>query len=283
MPKISLVYNLDSRPKLLDAMTTTADCDGGCRCVDFFTHGLINKINFSSPYELEVIVYVDVHDPVPCEALDFFEKMKDEGHLHQLVMEPHTKERWGQRYGKCNNDLLYVEALSLATGDYIVHIDADMILYRKPAFDFMGTCLEWLKEYNYVSLPGDFSPDCGRREDWPHLDYWWASTRFLVCKKETLPPKDELLKCFNNQYLQKAYGKLARPNCLEHILGVIAGDGNIFYPPNDLDNYLIASWQTYWKGTIEKLNQMPYEQVKAYIVEKCGGLHGANDVVGQPL
>lgn len=285
MKTISLVYNLDSRPKFLDTMTTTADADGGCRCIDFFTHGLLNKMEFFFPHELEVIVYVDVHEPIPDDVLELFEKMKRDGMIHKLVMKPHTPERFGQAYGKHNNDLIYAKSLSLATGDYVAHFDSDIVAYKRPEWDAFNEYANWLERYAYVSIPSLFTPDCLDFNDpmWRHMDYVWASTRFFICKRETLPPLEEMLRCFDNRYLKVTYGTTAKPNCLEHILGVIAGNGNVFYPPMNLYHYLLVSWAAYWRGTIEKLNSMPYDQIHDYFLNSCGGIHGANDVVGQPL
>jgi hypothetical protein len=282
---ISLIYNLDSRPKFLDEMTTTADCDGGCRCVDFFTHGLLNKINFLTPHELEVIVYIDVHEPIPEKTLEFLEQMKRDGRIHKLIMKPHTTERFGSRYGKKNNDLIYAESLSMATGDYVVHFDSDIVAYKKSGFDICAKYFELLEQYAYVSIPSLFSPNCidVNSPVWKHLDYMWASTRFIVCKRKTLPSLDEMLQCFDNNYLNKKYGTFAKPNCVEHILGLIAGRGNVFYPSLNLSNYLIVSWVSYWKGVIEKLNTMPYDKIYDYFINQCGGIYGANDVCGKPL
>jgi hypothetical protein len=266
-------------------MTTTADADGGCRCVDFFTHGLINKIEFLKPYETEVIVYVDVHEPITENVLEFFEKMKKVDRLHKLIMKPHTDERFGKAYGKKNNDLIYAESLSMATGDYVAHFDSDIVAYKQPGFDVCEKYMQWLDRYDYVSIPSAFSPDCLDFNDpmWRHMDYVWVSTRFFICKRETLPSLDEMLRCFDNKYLKEHYGTTAKPNCVEHILGAIAGNGNVLYPFPDLENYIIVSWASYWRGVIEKLNQMPYEKVHDYFINDCGGIHGANDVCGQPL
>ena len=244
MKTISLVYNLDSRPKFLDKMTTTADADGGCRCIDFFTHGLLNKIEFLKPYETEVIVYVDVHEPIPESVLEFFDKMQSEGRLHQLIMKQHTDERYGKAYGKKNNDLIYAESLAMATGDYVVHFDSDIVAYRRSEFSAVNAYMNWLEKYSYVSTQSLFSPNCVDFDEpiWRHMDYEWASTRFFICKRETLPPMDEMMMCFDNRYLEATYGTTAKPNCIEHILGVIVGTGGVLYPPQDLTNYAIVSW-----------------------------------------
>ena len=285
MKTISLVYNLDTRPKFMADMTTTADCDGGCRCIDFFTHGLLNKIKFLAPYELEVIVYVDVHEPVPENVLEAFEKFKREGKLHKLVMKDHSPEAFGKQYGKNNNDLIYAESLSYATGDYVTHFDSDIAAYKRPEFSVANEYMNWLEMYDYVSIPSPYTPNCidFQHEIWRHMRYMWASTRFFICKRKTLPDFDEMVRCFDNRYLANKYGAWAMPNCLEHILGVISGTENVFYPPMELDKYLIVSWSQYYKGTLERLNVWPYEKVKEYILTGCGGIHGCNDVVGQPI
>lgn len=284
MSKISLVYNLDTRRGFLDDYTTTIVGDGGCRSVDFFTDGLLNKLEFLSPHEIELIIYVDIHEPIPDEVLEFFDEMINTDKIHQLVVRPHTSERFGKVYGKANNDLIYAESLSMATGDYVVHFDSDMFAYKKEGFDICQLYFGLLETYAFVSMPSIHSPNCTDKNNpiFKGLGYQWASTRFFICKKETIPSLDEMKRCFDNKYLRQTYGKPAQPNCLEHILGVMAGKDKVIYPPFDLDNYIVASWASYHKGTFKQLGGLEYKKIKEYVMDTCGGIHGANDVLCEP-
>jgi hypothetical protein len=279
--KISLIYNLDTRPKFLDEYQEINAGSGGCQSIDFFIEGLENKIKFFEGYELEVIVYIDIHEEIPGDTVIKLNKMKAQGVINVLIIEPHTDERYGSDYSKNNNDLIYAECLSLATGDYVAHFDSDVIAYKAPGVDMFEFYRYLLDKYLFVSIPSNHSPHCVPK-DHPILEplgYQWASTRFFICRRETLPSLVELKKCFDNNYLKNKYGLYALPNCIEHILGVIAGPDQVYYPPLEMDSYFIASWASYHQGTIETLNKKDYNIVKKYIVDTCGGIQGVGDVV----
>lgn len=288
MKKLSLIYNLDSRRKWLNDMTSTAEGEGGCRSIDFFTHGLFNKIAFlrSPLVEIDVFVYIDEYEPVPSDVLSAMDEICKACNVKWTYKKvKHSLERFGSKYGKHNNDLIYVNSLAEATGDYVAHFDSDIAAFRRPDYDITAHYIDWLERYKYVSCQSLHSPNCIDFNDpaWKHMDYMWASTRFFICKRETLPERDELIRCFNNGYLEQKYGKLAKPNIVEHILGVIAGDNQVFYPPVDIDRHMVISWATYYKGVLDNLNSMEYPDIAKYIVEECGGIHGANDVVAKPF
>lgn len=271
--KLSLIYNLDTRKGWRDKRTSLDQNDGGCRSEDFFIYGLENKRNFinDKKYETEVIVYVDVHEPLTPEIEDYLHMVCD-----KLIIMPHTPERYGKAYRKNNNDLIYAEVLSLATGDYVIHFDADTFCYRNDTFDATEYYISLLDKYKYVCMPSNDSPYVLSRghELMKGLGYQWASTRFFICKRETLPDINELTKCFDNKYLKEHYGKVARPNCVEHILGVMAGEPReILYPFMRPDDYLMFSWGTYYKGIYEYLSILEYNDIKKYIMEDCNNAH----------
>jgi hypothetical protein len=243
---------------------------------------LQNKLDFIGDYEIETILYIDRHEEIPSAIMEQLESKFDDGTISQLIILDHTKERYGSKYGKNNNDLIYAQCLAKATGDYVIHFDADVVAYRDPGYDAIAEYVELLKWYKFISIPSFHTPNCVPIDSPIKTPYRWASTRFFICKRESIPSFDEMVNCFDNAYLKDKYGQEAKPNCLEHILGVISNDG-VLYPPMELEKYLIVSWAEYWSGTIQKLNSMPFEKVVEYIEESCGGIHGANDVIGKQI
>ncbi|MHC4270622.1 MAG: hypothetical protein ACYSTS_19500 [Planctomycetota bacterium] len=229
--------------------------------------GLREKIKFIGNHEIEVIVYVDKHIQIPSHIRLELESMEFFGKINKLIIKDHTDERYGKKYGKNNNDLIYIESLSHATGDYIVHFDADTLAYEKEDYDAIGEHIKLLDKYDYVSIPTPDSPYCVSPDSsiMKGLKYQWASTRYFICKRETIPNTEELLKCLDNKYLKNKYGMIAKPNCLEHILGVIAGPDKVYYPPVDEENYYITSWGSYFNGIIHELSKMDYKDVIKYI------------------
>ena len=106
MPKISIVINVDSRPQNDKAEQMFS---GTCNW-DFWVAGVLNKIKFFQEYEKEVILHGDVHENVPREKTEQLQEICD-----TLVLREHTNE--------LNfNDWSYYRALSLASGDIVVHM-----------------------------------------------------------------------------------------------------------------------------------------------------------------
>lgn len=234
----------------------------GVRSYDFLTDGVRNKMIFFAGYDVELIVYIDEHLPLPDAVRT---EIYDIGKYYcprnfQFVCQPH------KRTGKYWNDQIYVNALRLATGDYVAHFDQDCAAFRRPdrLIVFQFAC--WLSkvECKFICQPTTMA-----KED---HGMWWASTRFFICKRETLD-FDELERCMNENYRVKKYGHCP---ALEHVLGRMAGENGVLYPAANWDDYLVISWQTYCAGTLRKLNAMPYDAVRDYILSF--GILGPNDV-----
>lgn len=106
----------------------------------------------------------------------------------------------------------------------------------------------------------------------------WASTRFFFCRRGSLN-LPELEKCiFDESYRAGKYGHAP---ALEHVLGGMAGLGGVHYPMANWDQYMIFSWSRYHRELLHKLNGLPYEKVRDYILD-CG-IHGPNDVISKPI
>lgn len=281
---ISIVINCDTRDGFQSESTSASTMFEGCRSMDFLVDGIINKIKFFDGFEKEVILFVDEHNPIPEEVMWGVRQFIG---VTTLAIRKHTNEN-------SFNDLNYLRALQLASGDIVVHFDQDTAAFaRNPlVVDDMIKLLQ-ADIYDYISYPSKWSP---RPVDDPSFDYDWISTRFFMCKKETLN-FPEIYRCLKDaDYFNREYAASRHCNWLEHILGRIAKYRNqsmvfsnppqppiqhnkrpVFYPPMDLDNYAIFSWSHYKTGTLAKLNDMPYDEVKAYI-EAAGGVNYPCDV-----
>lgn len=276
MSKISVVINADTREGLNKESSTVGDFGEGSlqgvRSYDFLTEGVKSKINFFRGYDVQCILYVDVHEPLTdAEVLEISQLVESYGNNSKVIFKAHdrVRHRW--------NDLIYLEALRLAEGDYVVHFDQDTNAFISDDGGIVGAYLELLDNgfSKFICQPTDLTLD-------QHKMYF-ASTRFFVCKRETLDFA-EIERCFDYDYIFKKYGvmkEMPNPCCLEHVLGYIVGIGNVFYPPR-LDNYyLIFSWVRYFSGTLKKLNEMTYPEVKEYILNL--GIHGPNDVLDKKI
>jgi len=267
---ISLIINADTRPGSSEDSSQIGDRGNeflaGCRNSDFLTDGVINKMKFFRDHPIETVVCVDEHEPVAGELAERLAQMLlATTDSLRYVIKPHARSdrHW--------NDRLYLEALREATGEYVVHFDGDAAAFRRDGCPIIDQYIEWLDSgrYKFICQATALTKE--------QHGMWWASTRFFITKREHLN-LDELERCLDPSYRRAKYGTKHTP-CLEHIIGLIAGDDSVHYPPIDLDNYAIFSWVHYYRGLLGRLNALSYDEVRDYVVTRCGGIHGASDFV----
>lgn len=249
--KVSCVINLDSRNQ-----NDTADSlFNGTVSWDYWVDGVLNKIRFLEGFDKEIILYGDVHNEIPIEILSKLQEMCD-----AVCLRKHTDER-------AFNDWNYHRALSLATGDVVIHVDQDTACFTSSP-DYVKELIGYLDHYKFVCYPSHWTPDPVHDTSFNGL--FWASTRFFICKRETLK-LDELAKCIDNpDWMYETYGDSPRRcNWTEHYLAKINGN-NVFYPPVQLHLGAIFSWGTYKTGTLKALNNLEYEFVKQWILHNNG-------------
>lgn len=260
---VSIVINADTRAGFQENHTEATEMFKGCVSEDFLTDGLFNKIKFFDGFDKEVILFIDEHNPVPETTLSYIRSMAD-----VVVIRKHTNEN---KF----NDYNYLSALQLARGEIIVHFDQDCAAFTSSP-EPINHLIKLLDKYDYISYPSHWTPDATHD---PNYDYMWCSTRFFICKKETLD-FTEIKKCLSDSdYLYSKYPASVRNPWTEHVLGLIAkhtGNG-VYYPPISLDQYAIFSWASYQKGLLQWLNNISYEQVKNFINEK-NGIQYPNDI-----
>lgn len=245
---ISIVINCDTRPP-----KDTADgLFSGASNEDFLTDGVYNKILFFDGFEKEVILFVDEHLDVPEKTLDAMRKMCD-----TVVLRKHTNEN-------SFNDYNYLSALQMARGEIVVHCDQDTAAFTsssKPVQEL----IDLLEQHRFISYPSYWSP---RAIDDPLFGKrTWASTRFFMCKRETLE-FDILRKCIKEpNWAYGMYGDSPRRcNWLEHFLALTNND-SVYYPPMDIDSYTVFSWGKYEKWTLRRLNECSYSQIREWLKE----------------
>ena len=282
MVDIGVVINLDTRPGYTDK---TAYCGmyggGGCRSVDFFTDNVLNKIRFFRGYKIEVTLYVHMVEDITDEVWESLKKMMDDGLVHNLAFNRDTRVFMGGPIRQFH-DTMYLNAMMLSRAKYIAHFDADSAAYRRDECDIIDQIINWVEsgQYDIVSYPTVHSPMEGPNQCLPgDPEYLWASTRFFFCKREFLN-YNEFVKFFDDAYwIERHEGKPHRyPNVTEQILGFMAGPERVFYPPKNLDDFMIFCWHRYNKGTIGILNELSYDEVYDFVINQCGGIGGACDV-----
>lgn len=260
--KISIVLNCDTRSGFLENNTVATQMFSGCVSEDFLTDGLKNKINFFDGFEKEVVLFVDQHNPIPEKTIETIQSLAS-----TVVIRKHTNE-------PLFNDRNYLEALSLCRGDIIAHFDQDVSAFTSSPLHVQNL-INLLDTYDYVSYPSHWSP---RAVDDPSYNYNWCSTRFFMCKRETLD-FNEINRCFDYNHYIKEYPVSKVNPWMEHWLGAAAtfkGKG-VYYPPVELNDYAIFSWSSYEKYTLRRLNLLPYEEVKKFIHD-CGGVQYPCDI-----
>lgn len=241
--KVSIVINCDTRSQ----KDEQSGLFNGVVNLDFLTEGVRNKQLFFKNYEFETIVFIDEHNPIDERSLGYLRSICD-----TVVVRKHTHE---EKF----NDNNYVSALSLARGEYVAHFDQDVAAFSrdKGAIEYLIGLLE---NYDYVSYPSNWSPYPVHDDNY---DYFWCSTRFFICKRQTLD-FTEIKKCLaDSDYLYSKYPASVRNPWTEHILGLHAkynGKG-VYYPPIQTDKFTIFTWERYSTGTLQKMNDMAYEQI----------------------
>lgn len=261
--KICIIINADTRQGSGAECSTVGDFAPGSlqgvRSFDFLTDSVVAVARFFSGHPYEIFLSIDEHERLPYETREFLLNASvDNGARLIRRWEISPKDRSRPRW----NDHLYLDTLRyglrLSTdATHVVHIDQDTALFRDPNCDIVQRYLDWLENgYAYVCQPFN----CG--DPMSH-----ASTRFFICKRETMD-------------FDAIERRINEGPCLEHVLGRMAG-GKVLYPPAELDQYLVISWARYYKGLMRKLNSMPFEEVTA-LIQKWGIL-GPNDVLGQRL
>jgi hypothetical protein len=274
-PYLSLVVNCDTRSGFMDQETTAAHMFDGCRSLDFILDGVSNKQLFLRGFEFETIVYIDEHNKIPDDVLVKLREIAD-----TVVIRKHDK-RFGdiKNYEKFN-DLNYLAALQMARGQYILHFDQDCAAFTQDEVS-IHYLIGLLSQYDFISYPSRWSPDPVHD---PSYDYRWCSTRFFICKRESLD-FTEIQKCLiNSDYLYSKYPASKQNPWTEHAIALISkytGKG-VFYPPMELDRYTIFCWNNYKIGVLGKLNGMTYDEVKKYISD-CSGIHYPCDVTAKHI
>jgi hypothetical protein len=262
-PLVSIIINADTRHGYKNDSSIVGEFGSGSlqgvRSSDFLLDGVRNKMEFFRGYERQCVLYIDKHEDILPE---FMEEIKSlvysYGNNSQVVFKEHnrTKYRW--------YDYITLEALKLAEGTHIVHWDNDAAGFRRDDCDIVEAYLDLLDgSYKFICQPTDLPKE--------KHGMFWASTRFFICKKETLNFAE-----IEANLTTPVMGK--HTPCLEHVISVL-NDESVLYPPRQDDDYIIFSWARYFKGTMKKLNEMPYEKVKLYIFGEDCTLAGANDLL----
>lgn len=257
--KISLIYNIDTRNENLNFGGENLK---GVVHRDLWDFGLFNKIKYLDGFDKEVIVCVDLHNELPEDVLTYLKSASD-----VLLIRKHTSE---PKF----NDNNYVRAFSLASGDIVLKVDQDTICFASSP-SFIQEQIDLLEQYDYISYPSQWSP---RAHTASEYDYMWCSTRYMMYKRETLD-LGELKKCLSDSdYLYSKYPASIQNPWTEHCIGLMAkynGKG-VYYPPIQENKGLIFSLASYDSYILRRLNELTYEEVKQWTMQR--GIYYPNDV-----
>jgi hypothetical protein len=257
---ISIVINCDTRKGFQEETSSAEKMFDGTRSEDFLIDGVLNKQKFFEGYETETILFIDEHEPVPQHIYEKLKAITD-----TLVIRKHTSE-------PNFNDFSYISALALARGEYVAHFDQDSAAFTATT-ETPAALIRLLEDYRYDSYTSYWSPGAVHDDS---FNYMWCSTRFFICKRETLD-FTEIIKCQRDyEYYCETYKPSRACHWAEHILAMVAGK-SVYYPPMETDRYMIFCWGSYTKGTLRHLNNVPYEDVKTFVSSK-GGIVYPNDV-----
>ncbi len=246
--KISIVLNCDTRAGFQENNSVATEMFKGCVSEDFLTDGLLNKINFFKGFDTEVIIFIDEHLPVPEKSLQYIRTMAD------IVAV--SKHRDSPNF----NDKNYYNALSLASGDIVCHVDQDTAMFASSK-EAVQELVDLLDNISYVSYPSHWTPNAVHDES---FNYRWTSTRFFMCKRDSLD-FTEIRKCQSNyEYFIEKYKPSRVCHWSEHILGLIA-NSSVYYPPINHEKLSIFSWGSYEKYTLRRLNELPYSEIKQWL------------------
>lgn len=248
---ISVILNIDTRPLRNEA----TGLFNGTVSRDYLLHGLRNKKKFMDGFDCEFIVYVDEHESIPNEM---YRQLRDECDV--LVLSRHIRHYRGIDNYTRFNDINYIQALSLARGEWVMHFDQDVAAFTASPHEITSLMAAIASgQYKFVSLPSVNTPN--PVHDPSFGDKWWASTRFFICQRESIDITALEHAIRDPEWAYATYGRTPRINpWTEHFLTLIAGH-SVYYPPVELDKWAVFPWAHYKEGTLEKLNDMPYGEV----------------------
>lgn len=261
MSLISVILNLDTRP----VCSEFQGLHKGVRSRDFIgKSNLENKRKFFEGFNIEVIAHIDEHEPLTREQYDTLHDLCD-----CVVVRKHTKYYRGADPFHKFNDISYIQALSLARGEYVAHFDQDMA-----AFTYDRSIIDWMHDevnsgrHKFVCNPSTCSPaPCFAPE---YENKWWASTRFFFCKREQIDITALERAIRDPEWAYTTYDRPPRINpWTEAFLGIMA-NYSVIYPPVELDRWAVFPWMNYRDGVLERMNQMPYSEV-ALRLRAAGG------------
>ncbi len=255
---ISAVINVDTRSE----NDQTKEMFNGCVSRDFLYEGIMNKRKLFSGFDIELIVFVDEHEPLTEREYSDLKGISD-----TLIIRKHNKKFEDQSDCQSFNDLNYLAALSQARGKYIFHFDGDVAAFASSP-EPIKEYIDLLEKYDYVSYPSMWSPN--PVNDPSFEGKYWVSTRFFCCKRSTLN-LNEILKCqLDYDYWKATYPVPRLCHWTEHICSSIAwniGKG-VYYPEIDFSRFILFTWENYHKYTLQRLNSQTFEQVRDWVASK---------------
>lgn len=263
---ISVVINVDSRQE----SDHNQSMFNGVVSRDFMYDNIINKRNLFKGFDAEFVVFVDEHLKLTEKELFDLREVSD-----TLIIRKHDKRFDNQSECSFYNDMNYLTALFSARGEYIFHFDGDVSAFTESDKQIQEF-IDLLETYDYISYPSHWSPHPVADNSWDGK--FWVSTRFFCCKRQSLNVS-EVLKCqLDYDYWKEKYPMARLCHWTEHILGSFACNGGkgVYYPPMDLNRFILFTWGSYNKYTLQRLNNQTYQEVLDFVSRR--GIGYPNDL-----
>lgn len=264
MPKLSIIINLDTRPE----NSHNQEMFKGVVDRDFLIAGILNKRKLFENFDAEYIAFIDEHEPLTQEEINKVKEITD-----TLIIRKHSKSFENIENFAAFNDFNYLQALFMSRGEYVFHFDQDVAAFAPNDMPIYKMA-EWLEKYKFVSYPSHWSPN--PVDDASFENKYWVSTRFFACKRSSLD-FTELIKCqLDYEYWKEKYPRARLCHWLEHLLQDNTPNC-VYYPPINYDYFILFTWENYYKGLLNHLNNSTFEEVKSFVLSK-GGIHYPNNI-----
>ena len=255
---ISEVINVDSRPE----NNTNEKMFNGVVNRDFLVDNVINKKKLFKGFDVEFIVFLDLHEEVSEQTISHMRELAD-----TLIIRKHDKRFEDIGNFAAFNDFNYMQALFHARGKYIFHFDGDVSAFTSSP-EPIQEYIDLLEQYDFVSYPSLWSPNPVVDESFQGI--FWVSTRFFCCKRSTLD-FTELIKCqLDYDYWKEKYPRARLCHWLEHLLHNTK-DNCVFYPKVEFNRFILFTWDSYETYILQRLNNQTFEEVNNWVCSKQFG------------
>lgn len=210
-------------------------------------------------YSCRVVVQIDQPSDKNWNILN---NLKNEGKIHELYKADHPSE-----HRPIDINSIFFQAFSHIKSKYVMHIDGDMILYRRGHDDWLEKFIDIIEKKKQGIAAICHSAPC-RRDDFSFRKTYtrfmkleWVSTRFFVTEAETIKMALEKKDQIGNSPLEGWLWKIRLANTtIDGIYG-----GPIFHDEDRLKSIVIPFDPTFLIFHVEQLSGWKEDTYDRYI------------------